>query len=201
MADQFKILAQVLPATTNDTWAYIVPTAVKEDVGDVEVVPRALFSISQVLVTSIIVCNLTTSADKFSVRLKGGTTFTETGTTYTGSDKTVDNTDTSRITSGLLISDGPLNNAVIAAGTLVDTITSTTEFEMTINAVTAGTQVLYFMSNVDNDKEYLFYDTAIAANATQVLSLGLVLSSGNVIEVKSNTAPTLAFTIMGIEVT
>ena len=201
MADQFKILAQVLPATTNDTWAYIVPTAVKEDVGDVEVVPRALFSISQVLVTSIIVCNLTDAADKFSVRLKGGTTFTETGTTYTGSDKTVDNTDTSRITSGLLISDGPLNNAVIAAGTLVDTITSTTEFEMTINAVTAGTQVLYFMSNVDNDKEYLFYDTAIAANATQVLSLGLVLSSGNVIEVKSDTADTLAFTIMGIEVT
>ena len=200
MADQFKILAQVLPATTNDTWAYIVPTAVKEDVGDVEVVPRALFSISQVLVTSIIVCNLTTSADKFSVRLKGGTTFTETGTTTSG--KTVEDTDTSRITDGLLISDGPLNNAVITAGTLVDGApTSTTEFEMDKVAAGVGTQVLYFMSNVDNNKEYLFYDTAIAANATQVLSLGLVLSSGNVIEVKSNTAPTLAFTIMGIEVT
>ena len=200
MADQFKILAQVLPATTNDTWAYIVPTAVKEDVGDVEVVPRALFSISQVLVTSIIVCNLTTSADKFSVRLKGGTTFTETGTTTSG--KTVEDTDTSRITDGLLISDGPLNNAVITAGTLVDGApTSTTEFEMDKVAAGVGTQVLYFMSNVDNNKEYLFYDTAIAANATQVLSLGLVLSSGNVIEVKSNTAPTLSFTIMGIEVT
>ena len=200
MADQFKILAQVLPATTNDTWAYIVPTAVKEDVGDVEVVPRALFSISQVLVTSIIVCNLTDAADKFSVRLKGGTTFTETGTTTSG--KTVEDTDTSRITDGLLISDGPLNNAVITAGTLVDVArTSTTEFEMDKVAAGVGTQVLYFMSNVDNNKEYLFYDTAIAANATQVLSLGLVLSSGNVIEVKSNTAPTLSFTIMGIEVT
>ena len=204
MADQFKILAQVLPSTTNETPAYIVPTAVKEDVGDVEVVPRALFSISQVLVTSIIVCNVTDAADKFSVRLKGGTTFSATcATTGTDSEKTVTTADTSRITSGLIISDGVLNDAVIADGTLVDGApTSDTQFEMTINAVTADpTAVLYFMTNADNSKEYLFFETAIAANSTQVLSLGLVLESGNMIEVKSDTASRLAFTIMGIEVT
>lgn len=202
MADQFKILAQVYPANTNETPAYIVPTAVKVDVGDVEVVPRSLFSIAQVLVTSIIVCNVTGSADKFRIRLKGGTTFSATCDVTSGV-KPVDTTDTSRITSGLIISDGVLNDTVIADGTLVDGApTSDTRFAMDTNAVsTNASAVLYFMTNADDNKEYLFYDTAIAANATQVLSLGLVLSSGNMIEVKSDTAPTLAFTIMGIEVT
>ena len=53
----------------------------------------------------------------------------------------------------------------------------------------------------DDDKEMLFYDTAIATKATQVLSLGLVLESGNVIKVRPSVASKLAFTIMGIEVT
>lgn len=56
----------------------------------------------------------------------------------------------------------------------------------------------------DNDKEFLFYDTAIGPNKTQILSLGLTLGASNQIKV-SNSGSTpwinMSFTAMGIEVT
>ena len=53
----------------------------------------------------------------------------------------------------------------------------------------------------DNDKEWLFKTTAITNANTQILSLGLGLSGGNLIKVQSSLADKLSFTIMGIEVT
>lgn len=53
----------------------------------------------------------------------------------------------------------------------------------------------------DNNKEKLFHNTAIATGKTHVLSLGMGISAGNLLKVKSSTADHISFTIMGVEVT
>lgn len=53
----------------------------------------------------------------------------------------------------------------------------------------------------NNDKEMLFKDKSLATASTDVLSLGLGLSGGNQIIVKTSVASKLAFTIMGVEIT
>mgnify|MGYP003135569922 CR=1 FL=1 len=53
----------------------------------------------------------------------------------------------------------------------------------------------------NNDKEMLFKDKSLATASTDVLSLGLGLSGGNQLIVKTSVASKLAFTIMGVEIT
>jgi hypothetical protein len=59
----------------------------------------------------------------------------------------------------------------------------------------AGTAV------ANDDKEMLFKDKSLATASTDVLSLGLGLSGGNQLIVKTSVASKLAFTIMGVEIT
>jgi len=55
----------------------------------------------------------------------------------------------------------------------------------------------------DNDKEYIFFDTAIPGKKTHILALALTLSAGDSLEVKAGSGDSnkLSFTAMGIEVT
>jgi|2_EtaG_2_1085320.scaffolds.fasta_scaffold28330_3 hypothetical protein len=55
--------------------------------------------------------------------------------------------------------------------------------------------------DADVNQEYLFKSVATTANSTRILSLGLTLSAGNQIKVKTSIADEIAFTAMGIEVT
>ncbi len=136
MADTYKILAQVLPANTNETLAYTVPLAAEVTVASttsspftVRVAPKAISPQTQTIISSIIICNLHSSAVTYDIRLKAAT------------------------------GDG------------------------------------------DNDKEMLFKDTSLTNGKSHVLSLGMGLSAGNLLKVKTSVASKLAFTIMGIEVT
>ena len=52
----------------------------------------------------------------------------------------------------------------------------------------------------DNDKEMLFKAKSLATASTDILSLGLGLSGGNQIIVKTSVASKLAFTVMGVEI-
>ena len=193
MADRFRILSQTLPSDTNETTAYSVPVSSDTVVGSVTVAPRSVFLISQVVVTSVIVCNLDSSAHTFRLRLKSGAESTASCTTVSG-DATVTTASTAGLYYGL-----PVSGTGVTAGSTIAAINSSTSFELSANATATGSPTLTFAA--DNNKEFLFYDTSVAANATQVLALGLVLEAGNLIKVRSSDANDLAFTIMGIEVT
>jgi hypothetical protein len=52
----------------------------------------------------------------------------------------------------------------------------------------------------DNDKQYIAYDVAIAANATATFKVGLALATTDVIRVYATLA-TLSFNIFGLEIT
>ena len=69
MSDVFKILDQVI-ATTSYAELYQVPLAAATTVDGVNVVPKAIFNQTQAIVGSIMVCNYTTSADSFNIRLR-----------------------------------------------------------------------------------------------------------------------------------
>jgi hypothetical protein len=53
----------------------------------------------------------------------------------------------------------------------------------------------------NNDKEMLFKSNVVPTANTDILSLGLGLSGGNQIWIKSSVASKLSFTIMGVEIT
>src|SRR5690242_8642174 len=53
---------------------------------------------------------------------------------------------------------------------------------------------------VDATQQYLLYDTAIAANTTYTLTLGITLATTDVIRVY-NTLATVSFNIFGSEIT
>ena len=69
------------------------------------------------------------------------------------------------------------------------------------SAVTYDIRLKSVSSAGDNDKEIIFKDTSLTNGKSHVLSLGLGLSAGNLLKVKTSVASKLAFTIMGIEVT
>lgn len=50
----------------------------------------------------------------------------------------------------------------------------------------------------DTAKQYLFYDTAIAANTTYTVTIGISLGAADVVRVY-NTLATLSFNIFGVE--
>ncbi len=53
----------------------------------------------------------------------------------------------------------------------------------------------------DNNKQYLYYDLPIDANDTFIATIGVTLSAGDKIRVKSDLGNTLAFNVVGIEQT
>ena len=53
----------------------------------------------------------------------------------------------------------------------------------------------------DNNKELLFSEASLPATSTRILSLGLMLSSGNQIKVKTSSASTISFNLFGVETT
>jgi hypothetical protein len=53
---------------------------------------------------------------------------------------------------------------------------------------------------VDNAKQYLFYDTAIAANTTVTVTIGITLGAADVVRVYATLA-TLSFNLFGVELT
>jgi len=53
---------------------------------------------------------------------------------------------------------------------------------------------------VDNDKQYLYYDTVIAGNDTFVATIGITLATTDVIAVYATLA-TLSFNVLGVELT
>ena len=195
MSDRFRILSQTCPSGTSEVLAYSVPISADTVVGSVEVAPRSVFRISQVVVTSVIVCNLDSSAHTFRLRLKAGAESTASCDTVDG-DATVTTASTAGLYYGLPVS----ASAGVVAGSTISAINSSTSFEMSVASDATRTgETLTFAG--DDNKEFLFYDTSVAANATQVLALGLVLEAGNLIKVRSDDANDLSFTIMGIEVT
>ena len=136
MADNYKILAQILPADTNENTAYTVPSAAATTVQSttsspftVQVAPKAVSDQTYAIISSVIICNLHSGAVTYDMRLK--------------------------------------------------------------ESSSAG----------DNDKEMLFKTISLSNGKSHVLSLGMGLSAGNLIKVKSSVASKLAFTFMGIEVT
>ena len=192
MADRFKVLGQLQGSGSEQT-LYTVPSPDNSTASTGST--KVGIGTTQTMVTSLVVCNRdTSSASSFRVRLKRGTLFTLSCTTNTGSgtEKSVivASGDTSKIVSGAQIS-----GTGITAGTLVDSVTSLTTFSMDTNASGAGTNTLTFYT--DDDKEFLFYDTEVAAKKTHVLSLGLTLPSDSVIKVLGSS---ISFTLMGIEV-
>jgi hypothetical protein len=52
----------------------------------------------------------------------------------------------------------------------------------------------------DTAKQYLFYDTPVAGNETQSLTIGISLAASDVIRVY-NTLATLSFSVFGVELT
>ena len=72
MADVYKTLGQVV-GTTGWTNLYFIEYPAAVTVGGADVAPRAVFSSTQTLVTSIIVCNTGGSAQTFSISLEGTT--------------------------------------------------------------------------------------------------------------------------------
>tara|TARA_R110002167_G_scaffold217470_1_gene422260 strand:- start:327 stop:737 length:411 start_codon:yes stop_codon:yes gene_type:complete len=68
-------------------------------------------------------------------------------------------------------------------------------------AVTYDIRLKAASADGDNDKEMIFKTVSLANGKSHVLSLGMGLSSGNLIKVKSSVASKLSFTLMGIEVT
>ena len=53
----------------------------------------------------------------------------------------------------------------------------------------------------DHDKQWLFYDTPIAANDEKTMALGLALPGDASLTVRSGDASRLSFNLVGIEVT
>ena len=84
------------------------------------------------------------------------------------------------------------NTQTMVTSIIVCNTGATTDFSITLLDDTTQTSTVDYA---------LFWDTAIAANTTIALSLGLTLAAGNIIEVISPTAFTITFTAMGIEIT
>lgn len=53
---------------------------------------------------------------------------------------------------------------------------------------------------VDDAKQYLFYDAAIAANSTVTITIGMTLGATDVVRVYATLA-TLSFNLFGVELT
>ena len=53
----------------------------------------------------------------------------------------------------------------------------------------------------DDEKELLFFEASLPATSTRILSLGLMLSSGNQIKVKASAVEKISFYLFGVEIT
>tara|TARA_R110001583_G_scaffold182357_3_gene340125 strand:- start:3914 stop:4375 length:462 start_codon:yes stop_codon:yes gene_type:complete len=104
MPDRYKILSQTLPANTNETVSYTVPypsettvTSSTSPTFDVITANKSLDSVTQSIVSSIIICNLHSGAVTYDIRLKtdastlpnasGSSGSTPAGTTIADNDK------------------------------------------------------------------------------------------------------------------
>ena len=102
MPDRYKILSQTLPANTNETVSYTVPypsetTVTSSPTFDVITANKSLDSVTQSIVSSIIICNLHSGAVTYDIRLKtdastlpnasGSSGSTPAGTTIADNDK------------------------------------------------------------------------------------------------------------------
>jgi hypothetical protein len=77
VADNYKILAQILPSDTNENTAYTVPVAAATTVASttsspftVQVAPKSLSPKTYSIISSIIICNLHSGAVTYDIRLK-----------------------------------------------------------------------------------------------------------------------------------
>lgn len=52
----------------------------------------------------------------------------------------------------------------------------------------------------NDPKQYLYYDTAIAANASATITIGITLGATDVVKVYAGTT-TLSFSLFGVEIT
>jgi len=198
MADQFGILGQLLPADTNEATLYTVPAITSTTVGAVVTAPKSVVVITQTLVTSLVISNRSSSDVTYRIRLKEGASFTQSCTTVQ-SDATV--TVAGGATTSAIPVGAQMSGTGVPTGASVLSKTDQTTFEMTAVGDGSGTQTNALTFYADHDKEFLAYDVTIPNNRTQVLSLGLTLTAGNLIKVRTGTASQLAFTAMGIEVT
>jgi len=53
----------------------------------------------------------------------------------------------------------------------------------------------------DDEQEILFFESSLSAKSTKILSLGLMLSSGNQIKVKASSVAKVSFNLFGVETT
>lgn len=200
MADAFKILGQADPAGSAVV-LYTVPAIAETSVGNaaIQTSAKAASARTKTVVSSIIVCNRHTASVTYTIRLKRGASFALSCTTQSGGDirKVIvagSTNDTSLVPVGSV-----LTGSTIVDGSVVTSIESSSVFVIDQDASSAATADLTFIAN--SNMEYLFYQVPLPPNKTHILSLGLTLDAGNLIEVTSGTSNKLSFTAMGIEVT
>ena len=100
---------------------------------------------------------------------------------------------------------GQLNPSATTLSTLytVPAATSATVSTLVVcNQSTAGSfRVSVAVAGaVDNAKQYLYYDTAIAANASFGFTIGITLATTDVVRVYASST-TMSFNLFGVEVT
>ena len=200
MADNFKILGQADPGGS-EVVLYTVPEIAATSVGNAAIITSAKASSvrTKTVVSSIIVCNRHTASVTYTIRLKKAASFDLSCTTQSGGDirKVIvagSTNDTSLVPVGSV-----LTGSTITDGSVVTSIESTSVFIIDQDATSAATADLTI--NADSNMEFLFYQVPLLPKKTHILSLGLTLDAGNLIEVTSGTANKLSFTAMGIEVT
>lgn len=94
-----------------------------------------------------------------------------------------------------------------SAATLIDAYTNPVLKQTVISTITvcnqSATPTAYRISVAvaalaDTAKQYLFYDTPIAGNETQTLTLGLTMQATDVLRVY-NTLATVSFCLFGVQ--
>lgn len=200
MADNFKILGQADPGGS-EVVLYTVPEIAATSVGNAAIITSAKASSvrTKTVVSSIIVCNRHTASVTYTIRLKKAASFDLSCTTQSGGDirKVIvagSTNDTSLVPVGSV-----LTGSTITDGSVVTSIESTSVFIIDQDATSAATADLTI--NADSNMEFLFYQVPLLPKKTHILSLGLTLDAGNLIEVTSGDPNKLSFTAMGIEVT
>ena len=84
----------------------------------------------------------------------------------------------------------PASTSVVMSSLMVSNRGTATSFRISIAPAGAA----------DDDKQYIYYDTAIEGNVTIPVTIGLTLETTDVVRVYATLA-TLSFTAFGVEIT
>tara|TARA_R110002020_G_scaffold312330_1_gene527817 strand:- start:142 stop:540 length:399 start_codon:yes stop_codon:yes gene_type:complete len=119
MSDRYAILGQKSLAAAASGDLYEVPVAAEKTAGSVDVSPKAASSLTQALVTSIVVCNTDATNGAFTISV---VKFDPTTTTVLFKGTTLSSGDTHVLTLNLTLSPG--DKITVAAATSVQDFTA-----------------------------------------------------------------------------